>query len=516
MVARDSKLGGTGMQGEVGGGGLKETENDLVEGLGEEQEKDREKEDSKLLTEKTVRLLRVIAEHGYLTINEIGFIYRHQTHAYRVLKGLKDLNLVGEFDTTLRPRTGYFLRAKGYRTLRERGQLRLKRRFDTREFKTFIFTHRMACAKVGIMLEDHPLVKDFLPESLLWERRKDADEKLCDGEFLFKAPGWEQARRVGLEVELTLKNSEKLRESFESFIRRRDLDQVWWVCGNPTIAKALGYWIGRIRRHTEQQHFLCTLEEALKTQHQLGLHDRLGQLYSIAPDNPTLPEMIEPDPPPIPPKAELPPVAPAPPPPSAVGMSPAEIRSWRNLERPLWARVLVFAWRWLRESWREEKYQDESYMWQSRFRFTRWREFWIVAAVLAFWQLALLAEYWLRYQEGKGWRERTLLSGEVRDRRWSIRPVFLASKGHSYRLALDGFNEADASCDLDSVRIKVPGGVVVSEIIGTGKFRHVRPGSGVRTVHDFEASPKSRRFLAVYTATGGRFCASAVVPVEFK
>lgn len=507
------------MQGEVGGGGLKETENDLVEGLGEEQEKDKGKEDSKLLTEKTVRLLRVIAEHGYLTINEIGFIYRHQTHAYRVLKGLKDLNLVGEFDTTLRPRTGYFLKPKGYRTLRERGQLRLRRRFDTREFKTFIFTHRMACAKVGIMLEDHPLVKSFLPESLLWERRKDADEKLCDGEFLFKAPGWEQARRVGLEVELTLKNNDKLRESFESFIRRDDLDQVWWVCGNPTIAKALGYWIGRIRPHTGQQHFLCTLEEALKTQHQLGLHDRLGQFYSIAPDNPTLPETAEPEPSPTPPKAEVPivvPAAAAAPPPSAAGMSSAEIRSWRYLERPLWVRVLAFSWRWVRESWREEKYQDERYMWQSRFRFTRWRELSIVIAVPTVWAALLVADRWLGWQESKGWRERQLLKSEVHDRRWLVRPLFLASKAHRFKLGLAVFNTAETACELRSVQLRAPGRVPVSDLILPKKDRIIAAGSGMITRHDFEAPPGGRRFLAIYTAGGSRDCASAVVPVEFK
>src|ERR1700676_4951260 len=140
---------------------------EMMEGekeVGNEELSGRELE-SKFLTEKSVRMMRVIAEHGYLTINEIGLVYKHQTHGYRVLKGLKELGLIGEFDTGLRPKTGYVLRAKGYRILKERGQLRLKRRFSLEDYKTFIFGHRMTCAKVGLILEEHPLVKDFMPES---------------------------------------------------------------------------------------------------------------------------------------------------------------------------------------------------------------------------------------------------------------------------------------------------------------------------------------------------------------
>jgi len=235
-----------------------------------------------------------MAEHGCLTMNEVGLIYRHQTHAYRVLKGLKDAELVGEFDTGLRPKTGYYLKLRGYRTLAERGQLRVKRRFKPEEFKAFIFPHRMACARVGIMLEDHPLVREFLPESLLWERRSDANSKLCDGEFLFQSPGWKRGRRVGLEVELTLKNSDKLRESFEGLARRGDLDQVWWLYGNPAVAKALAHWTERLGGGWELLHFMGPLDKFLESQAEFSLHDWQGQAYSITPDAPTLPENPEP------------------------------------------------------------------------------------------------------------------------------------------------------------------------------------------------------------------------------
>lgn len=299
--------------------------------------------ESKFLTEKALKLMRVMAEHGYLTINEIGLIYKHQTHAYRVLKTLKELELIAEFDTGLRPRTAYVLQAKGYRALKDRELLRVERRVGAQDFKPFIFNHRMTCARAGLRLKEQPFVQDFWPESLLWERRRDPKAKVCDGEFLFAPPGYKRARRVGLEVELTLKNADKLRESFRGLADRTDLEQVWWLAGSWTIARALAHWSQRIFRE-DQPHFFGTVEEFFSGREaSFCLHDASGQVYEVGttacslPDNPE-PEAAAPTPEEV---ATTPPPPPGkpPPPPPRVEEAPAR-KSPRRIADETWERLM--------------------------------------------------------------------------------------------------------------------------------------------------------------------------------
>lgn len=268
---------------------------DLVEaseheaaGLDAEERKNQE------LTGKMIGLMAKISEYGYLSMPEIQMIYANQSYAYNVLKTLQELGLIGEFKTASKPRTGYFLRAKGYRTLEKHGKLRLRRRFLPQHYKPFIFNHRMACAKAGMILEAHSLVRDFLPESLLWERRKNDHDKLCDGEFWYQNPGQAKPARVGLEVELTLKNEDKLVDSLRDLKARQDLDQVWWLCGDKTIFRALSRLMSRFHWIAPQRHFLAGWDEFLEAKHRVELSDGSGTLYTINPDNSTLPGKPEP------------------------------------------------------------------------------------------------------------------------------------------------------------------------------------------------------------------------------
>lgn len=262
---------------------------------------------NRTLTERMIKLMAHIAEHNYLSIREIGLIYSNQTYAYKVLGTLKEMRLVGQFKTTLKPRKAYYLRPKGYRTLEKYGALRLRRRFLPQHYKPFIFTHRLASARVGLILKAHPLIRNFLPESLLWERRESDREKICDGEFLYLAPGAPRPQRVGLEVELSLKNRERLVNSFRDLVARRDLHEVWWLCGDRTIFRALmGLadflpWLG------SQRHRFVMLEEFEKAGRKLELSDCRGVVRAI-----DAPERVEPELPQYRPE----PPSPAPMPPS--------------------------------------------------------------------------------------------------------------------------------------------------------------------------------------------------------
>lgn len=257
------------------------------------------KGDPKTLTDKMLDLMERLAEYGFLTMAEIHFIFGNKTWAYGVMNELRRQGIVADFDTHMSPRKGHYLTHKGYRVLGKFHRLKVGLRFNLDRYSTFIFRHRLACAKVGITLAKHPNVKEFLPESRLWKRRKKATDKLCDGEFLYKVPDNEKAERVGLEVELTLKNQGKLDESMEQLGRRKDLDQVWWLCGDATTMKAVqreaerrGYWLA------PQRHFFILLNDFLAAKGgKAYLTDPEGQAYTIDPTNPTLlPRPAEPAP----------------------------------------------------------------------------------------------------------------------------------------------------------------------------------------------------------------------------
>ena len=281
---------------------MEENKTDWMEATEQEVETDRQDGAEEAaagelaLTDKVLWLMEKIADYGYLTMQEIPYVFGNKTWAYKVVDGLKKQGLVADFDTLLIPRTAHYLTARGYRFLGISGKLRTGLRFRPGHYNSFIFRHRMTCAKVGLLLEKHPLVHEFQPEILLWKQRANENDKVCDGEFLYKTPGHDQPERVGLEVELTLKNSEKLDESFLQ-LGRQKLDQVWWICGDETILRALRRKVLNRPRLKPQRHFFVLLTDFLAAKDKAELMEPDGALLSIDPAKPTL----------LPPQPELPP-----------------------------------------------------------------------------------------------------------------------------------------------------------------------------------------------------------------
>jgi hypothetical protein len=369
------------------------------------------------LTPKMISLMQKISEFGYLSMEEVGLIYSNQSYAYGVIKNLKEGRLLGEFGTTKQPRKAYFLKPRGYRLLRTYGQLRIKRRFLAQKFLPFIFNHRRACAKACLIFEGHPLIRGYLPESILWERRRQNQRKICDAEFFYQVPGQEKQVRVGLEVELTLKSEGNLVESFRALQDREDLDQVWWICGDQTIFRALAKLIPQLP-WIPQRQFLGMWEEFLQMEYKLELSDPKGTVFTIDPDKPTLPGRCEPPPPPPKPDPGVRPAqAEAPRPPE-----PAPVKA----ENPL---VMQ-----LRDSWLEN-----------------WKTVGGIAIALSalglaptvFWSPGLIESIPPKLQAPKRarpnlneWQARRVLKIPPPNDTWGIRGMSLFSKGDSYKMSL--------------------------------------------------------------------------------
>ena len=500
----------------------KETENktDWTERTTEEIEQEREAETQEkdaaelgTLTDKVLYLMEKISEYGFLTMAEVQRVFTNKTYAYDVMKRLRGQGWIADFDTAMRPAAGHYLTPRGYLALVKFGKLRVGARFRVERYTPFIFRHRMACARAGLALEKHPLVRDFLPESLLRRRQNNETEKLCDGEFWYAVPGREEAERVGLEVELTLKNKEYLAESFEK-LSRRELDQVWWLCGDETILRALRHQvIDREWRLRGQRHFFCLLDEFLAAKEQRPcLIDAGGQEFTIDPKAPTLvPRLPEPPPAPIAAEAqpdsddEQPPVQPAPPPPPEAPPDPERTArpAHRRLAQvgSLAKKVLAWLWRWLRESWSVyERYDGGRTLY-----FHRWPH--VLAAVglgisILVYRVAprLIGEVAAIVNPpppAPVWKKRTVRDYGIENGGWVLSPRTLKSSGNRYRFVFGLGNQDSSAYGVCAASIQDARG----RTLASRTWREVRVQRGYRLAKDqsFEfAGPRGMdRFFVV-------------------
>lgn len=411
------------------------------------------------LTPKMLDLMERIAEYGFLTMAEIHFVFGNKTWAYGVMNELRKQGLVADFDTHMSPRKGHHLTHKGCRVLGKFHRLKVGLRFNLDRYSTFIFRHRLACAKVGITLAKHPNVKEFMPESRLWKRRKKATDKLCDSEFWYKVPDHSTAERVGLEVELTLKNQGKLDESMEQLGRRKDLDQVWWLCGDATTLKAVrreaarrDYWLA------PQRHFFILFDEFLAAKGKAELMDTQGQAFTIDAAKPTLlPRQPQREPeahlPPKPAASQAPVSAPTakaePALPSKFPMTPIPEPS-RAVQELAWLRTvalhaLTLSWDWLKESW--------TIYWGAdllpTISFHRWPHAAACAALavsLIVYQrgaalLKTVAPIASPYTPPPAWRKRGLSGHAIPNSGWWLHPLALSSADGRYRFKARLVNE---------------------------------------------------------------------------
>lgn len=454
------------------------------------------------LTPKMISLMQKISEFGYLCMEEISLIYSNQSYAYGVIKNLKEGELLGEFGTTKKPRKAYFLKPRGYRLLQTYGQLRIKRRFLSQKFLPFIFNHRRACAKACLILEGHPLIRGYLPESILWERRRQNQHKICDAEFFYQVPGQEKQVRVGLEVELTLKSEGNLLESFRALQDREDLDQVWWICGDQTIFRALAKLIPQLP-WIPQRQFLGMWEEFLQVEHKLELSDPKGTVFTIDPDKPTLPGRCEPPPPPKPEPWVRPAQAEAPRPPE-----PAPVKAENRLVMRL------------RDSWQDAA----QYNWKTVGGLA------IALPTLAlalgvFWRPGLIAPVPPKPQAPRRarpnpneWQARRVLKIPPPNDTWGIRGLSLLSKGDSYKLSLRLGNFSRSSgCRIVGLTIHDAG----EQELGRWEFQDIE--DMVFSRHEwsrnfaFQAPRAMKNVLLGIIGSGpGAGCQRADIPLEFR
>ncbi|MBI2070583.1 MAG: hypothetical protein HYT79_08275 [Elusimicrobia bacterium] len=223
--AKERESSGNGIQED---GGLKEN-NDLK--LGKEKER-------LTITPKMLDLMGVMAEHDFLTIHEAKLIYSNESHAYKVLAQLKDEGILRAFDSYGKPKQAYCFTPAGYKLLEGHGKLRVRSRFDPSQYKSVVFNHSISCSRVRLILSKNSLITDYMPESMIWEQFP-KDKKVPDGLIRFKRSKEDEGFQVAIEVELTLKNKEKLKEAFRELTHWRGVKAAWYICKDQNLVNSL-------------------------------------------------------------------------------------------------------------------------------------------------------------------------------------------------------------------------------------------------------------------------------------
>lgn len=458
-------------------------------------------------TDKMLRLLQRISEYDYLTIREVQMIYANQTHAYKVLNLLKEQGLVLDFRTSSKPRTAYCLSAKGYRLLANHDRLRVQKRFHPGDFKPYLFKHKTSCARVGLLLESHPFVRGFEPEKLLWERRRPTYRKVCDGEFWCKIPWQERNCRIGLEVELTLKNRGKLADSFRDLKAREDLEHVWWVCGDKVIYRALAREIRDRTWLAPQDHLLITLEEALRSRDGWILTDSKQNSYSIDPKGSSWPP-DDPSPRPLT----------LPSPQRGEGEEVEGEREKEQWEEEVSLKSLLDRFLdWVFDVW----WDIEDFFKSCLIALGK------ILAVLGVATFVGLGIWWvwrteflsrtgeLRAKRSSTWQVRRLEDRYLGINDWGVYPNVLQSKGDTYRLEMKLHNYHPTYCELRRVLIYDAEG----KPLAARKLRDI----WIRSQHAYTADftfkgPRSaEEFLIKFDVRGSGFgCGALGFPIRFE
>ncbi|MBI2071324.1 MAG: hypothetical protein HYT79_12115 [Elusimicrobia bacterium] len=249
-----------------------------------------EKEKERLtITPKMLDLMGVMAEHDFLTIHEAKLIYSNESHAYKVLAQLKDEGIIRAFESYGKPKQAYCLTPAGYKLLEGQGKLRVRSRFDPGQYKSVVFNHSIACARVRLILSKNPLITDYMPESMIRERFPN-DKKIPDGMIRFKRSKEEGGFQVAIEVELTLKNRDKLKEAFGELTNWRGIKAAWYICKDQNLVNSLRGFLmdGLEGPFPDAPFFYFTTLDIIENSKWL-LWDARGGSYSFGLDNRTWP-----------------------------------------------------------------------------------------------------------------------------------------------------------------------------------------------------------------------------------
>lgn len=107
-----------------------------------------------------------------------------------------------------------------------------------------LLEHDFKLLCLRILLEERGIAKSWIPEHeirfLVFKKYdlRTAKEKLIPDGLMVTETSFKKVS-VAIELELTLKNKERLKEVLKRYLDKKDLAYIWYVCGNKMVVNAI-------------------------------------------------------------------------------------------------------------------------------------------------------------------------------------------------------------------------------------------------------------------------------------
>ena len=182
------------------------------------------------------KILKMTAEYGYITVDEVSMITGNVRHAYSVLQYLSAKGTLGTFSTHLRPSRAYYLPDDMKKILDSSGKVGHVENFYPYSYRPTGFYHHTSLIKTQLAIEKifgDRLVEYFTELRL---KRDYGKQKICDGEFLFLNKNNEK-RKIGVEIELTLKSADVRRIKMDNLFSygKDNLNIIFMFFNKPVV-----------------------------------------------------------------------------------------------------------------------------------------------------------------------------------------------------------------------------------------------------------------------------------------
>lgn len=157
----------------------------------------------------TERIVKLVAEYGYITSAEVALFTKNPQTAMSILYQLRQKGLLTAFPTHLRPPFAYTLTTKTKQIIMSSGLVDFIGPFRPHKYKETQFFHDTTLVKLQIIFEQilDSRLKQYMSTKRLVRDQK-ANKKICDAEMTVAGKTGNE-KHFAVELELSSKSKQR-------------------------------------------------------------------------------------------------------------------------------------------------------------------------------------------------------------------------------------------------------------------------------------------------------------------
>jgi hypothetical protein len=211
------------------------------------------------MTPRDQKLFRHLADYGMLTtkqINTIIFGGIATTTVLRRLRNLEEQKFIKRMVGLESGETLWIITEKALPKIN--GGEYFKRYWNKNLLE---HDYKLLCLR--LLLEESGVAKSWEPEHkiryLVFQKYdlQEAKNKLIPDGLMITEGNFKKSS-VAIELELTLKNKERLKDVFKRYLEKKDLDHLWYICGSSMVARSIASIWSEVRG-SSQLHLKLSL-----------------------------------------------------------------------------------------------------------------------------------------------------------------------------------------------------------------------------------------------------------------